>query len=122
MKFVEIFVFHGCIYRVEISDRQALPNAQLSQKIYKKRRKIATSAASYTVSVVLCFMTLVPGFIGCALSARAGVVAGKKLNLLEAEWAARGQAELPVRVFQDIMLPAGVATTTRLTVSALKSS
>jgi len=109
MRSTEIFVFHGCKYRVTISDRQALPNNKLRQKIYRKRRTITSSAASFTASVGLSFATFGVSLIGCALSARACIVAGKKLDLLEAEWEARGQRRLPTRVFKDFLLPACLA-------------
>lgn len=101
--------FDGDEYSQKISLREYSWD-ELAKNIYKKRRAIASSMAAAATGLVAAHVSGGTSLVGTVWSTRNIRVEMKKLDLLEAEWARRGQKKLEKRAVNDIVIPIFLAS------------
>lgn len=107
----ELFEFDSDAYKRKISS-PFYADAELAANIIRKRRNRNGAACGVCSSVGVAFVTFGASAITGAASCRSYGVASQKLDILEAEWAHRGHAKMPVSTMRDRVLPGmmGAAT------------
>lgn len=106
MKFKETLHFSQKKYREE---QRSKSHVEIAQAIYRKRSKRLTSKVSTGVSVAAAVVTGGHSLVASAISGRNISVESQKLEILEEEWANRGQPRLPESTARDKIIPVTIA-------------
>ncbi|KAF8192187.1 hypothetical protein BJ912DRAFT_963222, partial [Pholiota molesta] len=86
----------------------------LAKEIYRKRAKRLSAKVHTGMGILAATLTGGAALVGTAIAGRNISVESQKLEMLEAEWARRGQPMLPKSKFKDKIIPITIAVGTSL--------
>jgi hypothetical protein len=113
MKIKETFHFDEDEYLNTISGKY-FSHTALAKEIYRKRAKRLSAKVHTGMGILAATLTGGAALVGTAIAGRNISVESQKLEMLEAEWARRGQPKLPKSKFKDKIIPITIAVGTSL--------